>query len=91
MANQSRVTRKQINLVRRKLGKKNMDGLVWFIGLHQNGKTFYVTDYDDDNNTIMWASKKDGITFKTEKSVKIFIHKHLHDRNDIFLVHAAVS
>lgn len=91
MANQSRVTRKHINLVRRKIGKKNMNGLVWFIGLHKNGKIFYVTDYDDDNNTIMWASKKDGITFTTEKSVQKFIHKHLHDRNDIFLIQAPNS
>jgi len=66
-----------------------MDGLVWFIGLQQNGITFFVTDYDDDNHTIMWSGKKkDGISFKTERAVHRFIHKHLNDRSDIFLIQA---
>jgi 5,10-methylene-tetrahydrofolate dehydrogenase/methenyl tetrahydrofolate cyclohydrolase len=69
-----------------------MNGLVWFVGKQQSGKTFYVADYDDDNNTIMWAAhKKDAISFKTEKAVHRFIHSHLHDRTDIILVQAPVS
>ncbi len=92
MANQSRIKRKKINLVRKKIGRKSMDGMVWFIGLQQSGKTFYVTDYDDDNNTVLWTSKKeDGISFKTDRSVHRFIHKHLHDRTDIFLIHTIIT
>ena len=89
MANQSRAARKKINLVRKK-GKKNMrNGLVWFIGKRQNGKTFYIADYDDNNNQVMWTgSKGDGISFKTERAVHRFIHKHLHDRTDIILIQA---
>ena len=83
--------RKKINLVR-KMGKKKMDGLVWFIGKQQNGKIFYVSDYDDANNTIMWAgNKEDSISFKTERAVQRFIHKHLHDRIDIILIQAPCS
>lgn len=92
MPSQSRIVRRKVNLVRKRIGKKNMDGMVWFIGLHQNGKTFYVTDYDDDNNAILWTLKKeDGISFKGERSVHRFIHKHLHDRTDIFLIQAPIN
>ena len=88
MANQSRIKRTKINLVR-KMGKKSMNSLVWFIGKQNNGKTFYVADYDDDNNTVMWTGKRgDSISFKTERAVQRFIHKHLHDRIDIILIHA---
>lgn len=84
-----RIRRRKINLVRKKVGKKNMDGFVWFIGLRQNRKTFYVSDYDDDNNTVIWAcNKADGIIFKTERAVHRFIHKHLHGRTDVFLIQA---
>ena len=41
--------RTKINLVRKKGKRNNMNGLVWFIGKQNNGKTFYVADYDDDN------------------------------------------
>jgi len=90
MANLQRSARRNINLVR-KVGRKLVDDgtLVWFIGKRQNCKTFYIADYDDDNNTIMWTvNKKDGISFKTERAVHRFIHKHLNDRTDIFLIHA---
>jgi len=88
MPNQSRMSRKKINLVRKR-GKRNMKGLVWFVGKRQNGKTFFVADYDDDNNTVMWSgNKEDGLSFKTEQSVHRFIHKHLHNRTDIILVQA---
>jgi len=89
MANQSRTQRKRFNLIRT-IGKRNMTGLVWFIGKWQNGKTFFIADYDDDNNVIMWSSKKgDGISFKTEKSVQRFVEKHLGNRKDILLIRDA--
>jgi len=90
MANRNIIKRKKINLIRGKVGsKKSMNGLVWFVGLHQNEKTFYVADYDDENNTVMWSEKRaNGISFKAERAVHRFIHKHLHDRTDIFLVQA---
>jgi hypothetical protein len=90
MPNQIRNARKGINLIRKR-GKRGMDDLAWYIGKHQSGKTFYVADYDDDNNTIMWAgSKKDSISFKTERAVHRFIQTHLHNRTDIILVQAPV-
>jgi len=86
MANLIRAKRRKFNLMSTR-GKKSMTGLVWFIGKWQNGKTFYIADYDDDNNVVMWSGKKsDGLSFKTEKAVQRFIHKHLHDRTDIVLV-----
>lgn len=89
MANQIRKHRKKINLAHKRKGKNNMDDMVWYIGLNKNRKTFYVTDYDDDNNAVLWSRKKeDCISFKTERGVHRFIHKHLHNRTDIFLVHS---
>lgn len=70
------------------MSDKRMSGMVWFIAINQNGKTFYISDYDDDNNAVLWSSKKeDGITFKTDRGVQRFVQKHLHGRTDIFLVH----
>jgi len=72
-------------------GRKNMDGLVWFIGIQQNGSTFFVADYDndDDKHVVMWSGQKvDGISFKTERAVHRFIQKHLNNRKDVFLIHA---
>ncbi len=89
MANQSRIRRKKVNLMRKLIGKQKMNGMVWFIGLEKNKKTFYVTDYDDDNNTIMWSGNKgDGISFKTERGLHRFIQNHLNNRTDIFLIQA---
>jgi len=89
MANQNRIQRKKINLLRKIMGKRKGNEMVWFIGLEKNKKTFYVTDYDDDNNTIMWSGKKsDGISFKTERGLHRFIQKHLNSRTDIFLIQA---
>ncbi len=87
MANQNRIVRKKINLIRRRGGKKTMDGFIWLVGKQQNSKMFYVADYDDDNNTIMWSAiKEDCIYFKTELAVHDFVHKHLNSRTDIILV-----
>jgi len=90
MANLSRTKRKRFNLIRT-IGKRNMTtGLVWFIGKWKNGKTFYIADYDDDNNVVMWSrNKKDGLSFKTEAGIQKFISKHLHDRKDIMLIHSS--
>jgi len=64
-----------------------MDGFIWFVGKQQNGKMFYVADYDDHNNTIMWSAvKEDCLSFQTELAVHNFVHKHLHNRTDIILV-----
>jgi len=72
-----------------KKGKKRKGDLVWFVGKSQSGKIFYVADYDNANNTVMWTvNKKDGLSFKTELTVWHFIYKHLHSRTDIILVHA---
>lgn len=69
-----------------------MNELVWFVGKRQNGKTFFVADYDDDNNAVMWSGRKeDSISFKTERAVHRFIQKHLHNRTDIILVQAPVT
>lgn len=71
------------------MGKKSMDDMIWFIGLRRNRKTFYVADYDDDNNSVMWSEKKEnGISFKSEQAIHRFIHRHLNNRSDIFLIHA---
>lgn len=86
MPNQSR-TLSKINLIKR--NKITTSDLVWFIGKQQCGKIFYVADYDDDNNAVMWSrNKKDSISFKTERAVQRFIRKHLHARTDIILVQA---
>ncbi len=88
MANLVRIRRKKHNLVRQ-IGRKTMKGYVWFIGKQQTGETFYIADYDDDNSTVTWTRKRaGGISFKTERSVHRFIHKHLNDRNDIILIQA---
>jgi len=86
MPNQSRAARKKINLVRKAAGKKS-GSLVWFIGKRKNSKIFYVADYDDVNNTITWTkNKKSAISFKSERTLNVFILKHLHNRTDIMLV-----
>ncbi len=88
MANLVRARRKKHNLVRQ-IGRKTMNGYVWFIGKQQNGNTFYIADYNDDNNTAMWTKKKkNSMSFKTERGVRRFIHKHLRDRNNIVLIQA---
>jgi len=69
-----------------------MNGLVWYVGKLQSGKTFYVADYDDDNNTVMWAKGNEvSISFKTARAVHRFIQAHLHNRTDIILVQAPVT
>jgi len=88
MVNLVRVRRKKHNLVRQ-IGRKTMKGYVWFIGKQQAGNTFYISDYDDEKNTAVWTKKKiDGISFNTERALQRFIHKHLHNRNDIILIQA---
>lgn len=88
MPNQSRTVRKKINLVR-KARKKSSNVLVWFIEKQKNSKIFYVADYDDVNNAIMWTkNKKYAISFKSKQTLNIFIRKHLHNRTDIILVQA---
>ncbi len=92
MQTRNNVKRMKINLVRKRIGKINMEGLVWFVGIKQNGITFFVADYDDDNNTVLWSgNKENGISFKTERAVHRFIHMHLNDRADIFLIQAPLA
>ena len=88
MVSQTKLTHRKINIIRKKMRDKQMNEMVWFIGIKQNGKTFYISDFDDDNHAVLWSLKKeDGISFKTDRGVQQFVQKHLNGRTDIFLVH----
>jgi len=55
MANLIRRMKRKNLILSRKMRKKKMTNKTeWFVGKQTNGKTFYVCEHDNENNTTMW-------------------------------------
>ena len=63
--------------------------LVWYIAKHQNDRTFYVSEIDEDNHAVTWrTNQKQAMNFYTERGVHQFINAFLNGRTDMFLINA---
>ncbi len=89
MPNQSRKL-KHINLIKHRqrrniLGRKMEK--TWFIGKGKNGTTYFICEHDSEENTTMWCTtRKDALSFKTERAVHRFLKRFMPNRTDIMLV-----
>lgn len=80
--------RKKINLARKK--RATIEQSVWLISKRNNGKIYFLVDYDRDNKTALWSQhRRDALEFKTEAGVTQYISTYLNNRKDIILVHTA--
>lgn len=76
-------------LIKRKIiamrRKKRTDR--WYIANTQSGTMFYLSDFDDDNNTALWSRNQcDGMTFRTENGVLQYLSTYLNSRADVHIV-----
>ena len=63
----------------------------WFIAKTQSNVIFYLSDFDDDNNTALWSrNMSDGMSFRTESGVLQYLSTYLNSRSDVHLILAAI-
>ena len=66
------------------------EGKVWYVSKKQNKNVYYVKEVDEKNGAVKWTlHRESALRFHTEGGVHHFIHAHMQDRKDIYLIHAA--